>query len=160
MQLPTWLDWTALSAIANAITAVGVFFALWQLRVTKAIAQLQFEDSLAKEYRDLAAKIPTKVFYRSELSEEEQRQARPEFFRYIDLSNEQVALRARNRISKVVWQSWCSGIESNLHLPAFKKAWHEIKDRTQSFAELRELEASGFKADPRRWSTMSDRGDR
>ena len=102
MQMPTWLDWTAISAIANAITAVSVFLALWQLRVTKGIAQLQFEDSLAKEYRDLAARIPTRAFYGAELSDLEHKQTRDEFFRYIDLSNEQVALRRRNRISKKV----------------------------------------------------------
>lgn len=152
MQIPTWLDWTALSAIANAITAVSVFLALWQLRVTKAIAQLQFEDSLAKEYRDLAGRIPTKAFYGAELSDLEQKQTRDEFFRYIDLSNEQVALRRRNRISKKVWNGWCAGIEYNFQLPAFRKAWGEVKDRTTSFQELRELEKKKFKSDPRYWT--------
>jgi hypothetical protein len=151
MQTPTCLDWTAISAIANAITAVSVFLALWQLRVTKSIAQLQFEDSLAKEYRDLAARIPTRAFYGAELSDLEHRQTRDEFFRYIDLSNEQVALRKRNRISKKVWNSWCAGIEYNLQLPAFRRAWSEVKDRTTSFKELRDLEAKEFKGDPRCW---------
>ncbi len=61
--------WEQLSAIAAAVTAVTVVLALWQLLVTKRIAQLQFEDALAKEYRDLAARIPTKVFYNQELSD-------------------------------------------------------------------------------------------
>jgi hypothetical protein len=150
MQPPSSFDWNALSAIANTVTAAGVFFALWQLRVTKSIAQLQFEDSLAKEYRDLAAKIPTKAFYGVELSEAEHKQTRDEFFRYIDLSNEQVSLRKRNRISSKVWESWCAGIKYNLQLPAFRKAWAEIKDRTGSFEELRTLEEGDFTVDPRR----------
>lgn len=149
MQSQSWFDWNAVSAIANAVTAAGLFFAMWQLRVTKTIAQLHFEDSLAKEYRDLAARIPTKAFYGAALSETEHKQSRDEFFRYIDLSNEQVSLRARNRISKAVWESWCAGIKYNLNLPAFRRAWSEIKDRTTSFNELRALETNEFNVDPR-----------
>jgi hypothetical protein len=145
------MDWTALSAIANAITAVGVFAALWQLRVTKVIAQLQFEDALAKEYRDLAAQIPTKVFFGTELNDSEYRLARDEFYRYVDLTNAQVSLRIQGRISQRVWESWCEGIEYNLGLPAFAKAWSEIKDRTANFQELRALERSGFSLSPRDW---------
>jgi len=151
MSQPTCFDWNALSAIANAVTAAGVFLAIWQLRVTKSVAQLQFEDSLAKEYRDLAARIPTKAFYGAALSEVEHRDSRDEFFRYIDLSNEQIELRKRNRISKKVWASWCNGIEYNLSLPAFRKAWDEIKERTSSFEELRLLERQKFATDPKSW---------
>jgi hypothetical protein len=144
-------DWNALSAISNAITAAGVILALWQLWITKTIAQLQFEDSLAREYRDLVARIPTRVFYGAILSEGEYRQSRDEFFRYIDLSNEQVALRKRNRVSRKVWVGWCEGIECNLSLPAFRKVWDEVKDRTSSFEELRMLERLKFKTDPKLW---------
>lgn len=151
MSQPICFDWNALSATANAVTAAGVFLAIWQLRVTKSVAQLQFEDSLAKEYRDLAARIPTKAFYGTALSEAEHRDSRDEFFRYIDLSNEQIALRKRNRISKKVWASWCNGIEYNLSLPAFRKAWDEIKERTSSFEELRLLERQKFATDPKYW---------
>lgn len=52
-------------------------------------------------------------------------QARDEFFRYM---------------SKKVEVSWCAGILSNLELPAFRSAWDEVKDRTDSFAKLRLLE--------------------
>lgn len=41
---PEWV-----SAVASTVAAAGVFFAFGQLRVSKDIAQLQFEDSLAKE---------------------------------------------------------------------------------------------------------------
>jgi hypothetical protein len=154
MPLQICFDWNALSAIANTVTAISVCFAFWQLKVTKTIAQLQFEDSLAKEYRELAARIPTKAFYGTPLSEVEHKQSRDEFFRYIDLSNEQVALRRRNRISKKVWESWCAGIQYNLSLPAFRKAWTEVKDRTDSFEELRTLESYEFRSDPRRWHSV------
>jgi hypothetical protein len=99
----------------------------------------------------LASRIPTKVFFGSPLSDAEQHQSRDEFFRYIDLSNEQVVLRMRGRISQRVWESWCAGIEYNLGLPAFERAWSEIKERTRSFDELRALERSGFSVHPRHW---------
>lgn len=145
------LNWEIISAISNVVMAVGVFLAFGQLLVTKKIAQLQFEDGLAKEYRDLAAKIPTKVFYGVNLSEEQFEMTRDEFFRYIDLCNEQVSLRAHGRVSLHVWKFWCDGIRCNLSLPAFARAWEEVKFRTDSFSELRNLELAGFDSDPYCW---------
>jgi hypothetical protein len=147
------LDWNAVSAVANCVMAIGVLLAFWQLKITKRVAQLQFEDSLAKEYRDLAARIPTKAFYGVNLTEMEFLQAEDELYRYIDLCNEQVLLRIRGRISGSVWKDWCEGIDYNLRLPSFKRAWVEVKARTESFAELRCLETCGFKSDPRYWKT-------
>lgn len=142
------LNFEMISAVANVVMAIGVLLAFGQLLVTKKIAQLQFEDGLAKEYRDLAARIPTKVFYGVNLSDEQFELTRDEFFRYIDLCNEQVSLRARGRISLRVWKFWCDGIRYNLSLPAFARAWEEVKFRTDSFSELRNLELAGFDWDP------------
>lgn len=145
------VDWNAVSALANSVMAFGVIFVLWQLRLTKNIAQLQFEDGLAREYRELASRIPTKAFLGASLSELQYKEAFDEFFRYIDLTNEQISLRERGRISKKVWVYWCSGIQANFHLPSFARAWAEVKARTQSFQELRRLESEGFASDPRAW---------
>jgi hypothetical protein len=140
-----------ITAAAAAVTAISVVFAFWQLVLTKRIAQLQFEDALAKEYRDIAAMLPTKVFYGEVLDATEQEALRDEFYRYIDLSNEQVSLRQRRRVSGPVWKSWRDGIKSNLALPAFAAAWEEVKTRTSSFAELRRLERGRYAADPAHW---------
>jgi hypothetical protein len=140
-----------ITAAASAVTAVSVVFAFWQLVLAKRIAQLQFEDALAKEYRDIAAKLPTKVFYGVALDAKEQAALRDEFYRYIDLSNEQVHLRQRRRVSKAVWKSWREGIKANLSLPAFATAWKEVKDRTDSFSELRRLEKGRYALDPAHW---------
>lgn len=91
------------SAVASTVTAVGVIFAFGQLHFSRNIAQLQFEDSLAKEYRELASRIPTKALLGAELTETEYASAFDAFFRYVDLSNEQVSLRQRGRISLIVW---------------------------------------------------------
>ena len=125
--------------------------ALWQLWLTRAVAQLQFEDAMAREYRELCTTIPANVFLRGEISEDQSRETFDEFYRYIDLSNEQVSLRQSGRIGKRTWKNWCSGIQQNLDLPAFKRAWEEIKAKTTSFKELRRLEESRFTSDPKQW---------
>jgi hypothetical protein len=146
------VTWEAVSAVATSVAALGVLFALWQIWLTRAIAQLQFEDALSREYRELCATIPAEVFLQGSLTDEQYRETFDEFYRYIDLSNEQVSLRHRGRISRRVWESWCAGIQYNLRLPAFAKAWAEVKGRTPSFRELRDLEASGFRDDPKTWA--------
>jgi hypothetical protein len=144
-------SWEAVSAVATSVAAFGVLLALWQIWLTRAIAQLQFEDALAREYRELCTTIPAAVFLGGQLGEQEYKNTFDEFYRYIDLSNEQVSLRQRGRISQRVWESWCEGIAYNLSLPGFSKAWGEVKEQTTSFRELRCLESSGFAADPKRW---------
>lgn len=145
------MNWDALSSISNAVTASGLFLVLMQLKLTKNIAQLQFEDGLAKEYRDLAARIPTQAFWGEVLTAAEFNESRDEFFRYLDLSNEQIVLRMSGRISKVTWDSWGEGIAANLQLPAFSRAWAEVREKTNIFSELRMLESMEFKSDPATW---------
>jgi hypothetical protein len=90
------------SAIASAFGAIGVLLAYSQLRSTRDTAQMQFEDSLAKEYRDLIQKIPTNAMLGEELEGDAFTKTFDELYRYFDLSNEQVGLRRRGRISKAV----------------------------------------------------------
>jgi hypothetical protein len=104
-KLPEWI-----AAIAAIISMCGVLLVWKQLRLTKNIAQLQF--------------------------------------------NRQVALRKEGRIGVTTWANWVSGIRFNLSLPAFSRAWGEIKSRTEEnadefFSELRLFEESNF-ADPKR----------
>ena len=148
-KLPEWI-----AAIAAIISMCGVLLVWKQLRLTKNIAQLQFEDAIEKEYRELVSGIPTKALLDSDLTEEEYGKTFDEFFRYFDLSNRQVALRKDGRIGVATWVNWVSGIRFNLSLPAFGRAWGEIKSRTEEnadefFSELRLLEESSF-ADPKR----------
>jgi len=143
-------EWT--SAIASTVAAIGVFFAFGQLRVSKNIAQLQFEDGLAKEYRELASRIPTKALLGQALPDNEYDEAFDEFYRYIDLSNEQVSLRQRGRIGSAVWTYWSSGIKTNLALPSFSRAWLDIQNQSTTFQELRRLVAEEFNVDPKSWT--------
>jgi hypothetical protein len=145
-DVPPWL-----SAASGVVSALGVVLVFFQLRLAKRLAQSQFEDSLAREYRELAAKLPTKALLGQALTEDEYLSSTDELFRYFDLSNEQVFLRQRKRVSFSTWQNWCSGIRSNLKRPAFARAWEELKTGCTSFEELRRLETESFESDPARW---------
>lgn len=140
-----------ISALASVAAAIGVWYARQQLKSGREIAQLQFEDALGKEYRDLANRLKPKALLGQELDEAEYQKAFDELFHYFDLSNEQVNLRRRRRISKEVWDNWSSGIRQNLSLPAFRRAWVEIKEQSSSFQELRRLESDTDWRDPADW---------
>lgn len=148
-KLPEWIS--ALGALA---TVVGLAFVWKQIKLTKDIAQLQFEDALEKEYRELVSDIPTKALLDSDLDDAEYAQAFDEFFRYFDLSNRQIELRKEGRIGDTTWNNWRLGIKFNMSQPAFKKAWGEVKRRTEDhasefFSELRRLETSAYSRDPK-----------
>ena len=129
-----------LTAISSLATAIGVFVAAWQLWLAHRQSITTFEDSLAREYRELAAKLPTKALLGEPLTEQEYREHFDEFYRYIDLSNEQAFLHQCGRIRSATWQFWRDGIASNLRRPAFRRAWSEVCSRAGSdFSELRAI---------------------
>lgn len=140
-----------ISAIASVAGAAGVLFAFRQLRLSKLIAQTQFEDNLAREYRELAATLPVEALLGEDLPDEEYMQAFPRLYRYIDLCNEQIFLRQQERVRPEVWNYWSSGIQSNLDRPAFARAWREIRERCDSFQELRRASDERFERDPACW---------
>ncbi|MEN1942092.1 hypothetical protein WCE39_13535 [Luteimonas sp. MJ174] len=129
-----------LSAVANVATAVAVMVAAWQLVLSKRQAITTFEDSLAKEYRDIAATLPVKALLGESLSDAEQSDKFDEFYRYFDLCNQQAFLRQTGRVSDKTWKFWQDGIASNLKRPAFAKAWSDVAQRSNGdFSELRGL---------------------
>lgn len=129
-----------LSAFASIATALGVAVAAWQLWLAHKQSVTSFEDSLAKEYRELAAKLPTKALLGETLTDEEHAEYFDEFYRYFDLCNEQAFLHKNGRISEVTWTFWNDGIASNLGRPAFSRAWREVAARANNdFLELRAL---------------------
>lgn len=142
---------SVISALAACVAAAGVWYARNQLKTSREIAQLQFEDALGKEYRELAGELSKKALMGEVLSDTEYEEAFDELYRYVDLTNEQIGLRARGRITPEVWHSWSEGIKANLALPAFARAWKEIKARSSCFDELRRLEREMFEIDPKEW---------
>jgi hypothetical protein len=153
IQMTVGLAFELVQAVGVIATAIGVVFAWTEIRRCKKQTLIDFEDEFSKEYRQMLASLPTEAFVKEELdkSKESSRNHRTAFFCYFDLCNEQVFLRQNRRISRETWLSWCSGIRSNLRLPAFNSAWSETKAKTELFAELRKLEESDFKDDPLKW---------
>jgi hypothetical protein len=138
--------------VASIATAIGVFFAAFQLWHTRARAITTFEDSLANEYREIIGRLPTEALLGETLTLEVRQVEFHEFYRYFDLTNNQIFLRQIGRISKKTWEFWAEGIQTNLARPAFANTWEEIGKRAgPDFSELRRLIAEGFKSDPRRW---------
>lgn len=141
-----------LTSIGSVATALGVFAAGWQIYESRRQAVTAFEDSMSSQYRDLVQGIPVEALLGEDLEERVYRENLSEFYHYIDLTNEQIFLRTRGRISQEAWQNWCDGIRTILAKPAFARAWQEISQRSPgSFEELRRLIDSGYAEDPIRW---------
>ena len=146
-----WVD--IFGAVSSAVTAVGVFLAWWQIRAAKQLSRTQFEDTLAQQYREIIKDIPVKALLGEPLSAGEQEAALPFFYRYIDLTNDQIFLRQHGRVSAAAWENWRDGIGTLMSMPAFAEAWQQIRDRpTTKFDELRRLERAKYQDDPRDWN--------
>jgi len=132
--------------------AIGVWFAYAQLRHTRQQAITQFEDGLAREYREIARRIPVRALLGEDLERGDFEKVLNDLYNYIDLTNEQVFLRRQGRVRAETWNNWRDGIRTNLSRPAFQRAWERIKrGAPDSFEELRLLERSGFTEDPHDW---------
>jgi len=142
------------NSISSFATALAVLVAAWQIREGRKQARTQFEDDMAREYREIVQRIPVEALLGKSLSRKSFEKALDDFYRYIDLSNGQVFLRQQGRLSRRTWIDWRSGMKSNLSKPAFKIAWDYIKNRTDEdqFGELRRVEAEKYDSDPRWWS--------
>ena len=130
---------TALGALA---TAAAVFIAVRQLRVAKEQARTAFEDDLSREYRATVGELPPQAFYMKGPEFTADDKAMRAFYRYIDLSNEQLFLAQLGRVNPETVEQWQDGIRGNLEkLPAFRSAWAEIAERVPEdfFEDLRGL---------------------
>lgn len=129
-----------LSALANIATAAAIVVGAWQLVLAHRLSVTNFEDAFAREYRELAAKLPTKALLGEALSDDEHAKHFDEMYHYFDLCNEQAFHYSVGRVSDKTWIFWKDGIASNLRRPAFERAWSEIAARANNdFSELKVL---------------------
>jgi len=141
-----------IGTVASIATAVGVGLAWWQIREVREQATTSFEDSLGKEYREIAQRLPIAALLGQPLSDSDLGASFPDLYRYVHISSRQVRLRQRGRIRADTWRTWRDGMKGNLEKPAFRVAWEEIKSKApHEFGALRRLEAEKFAADPREW---------
>ncbi len=117
------IDWNMVSSVATAVgsvaTAIGVIFGAWQIRLSKKQSQAEFEDKLDQQYRIISMELPVDVLIGKAPDADEKNQVRELIYNYLDLSNEQVYLRAKGRISTYTWQSWSAGIKAHLARETF-----------------------------------------
>lgn len=134
---------------ASLATTLGIPVAAWQLRESRKLAQVEFEDSLDQQYRELARDIPYKVFLGDQLPEDdcEVTLIKELIYNYLDLSNEQAYYHKQGRISADTWISWQQGILTNINKPGIAVVWEEVKTRAPgSFSNLEALEQESLKA--------------
>ena len=147
-------DWNAISSIATAtgsvLTGFGVAFGAWQIRLAKKQSQAEFEDHLDQQYRKISMELPVDVLIGKEVRPEDCKRVRELIYNYFDLTNEQVYLRAKQRITRYTWKSWCSGMQAHLSRPAFKHVYDELISQTD-FTYFERLVESNFKSDPNTW---------
>ena len=129
--------------VSGVATAIGVFFAAAQIRLSQQNETTRFEDEMAREFREIVQRIPTAAMLGSALEEAEYAKAFDELYRYLSLSNEQVFLWRNRRIRRKTWEHWRAGIKSHMQRPAFRRAWTEVKAKlpADQFEGLRALEA-------------------
>jgi len=148
------LDWNMISSVATAfgaiVTAIGVLFGAWQIRLGKKQSQAEFEDNFDQQYRSLTMELPVDVLIGKEIKDDQKVYVRELIYNYFDLANEQSYLRAKGRICRHTWQSWSAGMSNHLDNPAFKEVYDEIIERS-SFTYLKRLVDSEFKSDPKSW---------
>ncbi len=143
------MNWDTIAALA---TAVGVAVAAWQINESRKLSQSSFEDSLDQQYRELAYGIPVDALIGKPVQESQKMETRELIYNYLDLSNEQIFLRKKNKISNDAWSDWSSGIQAHLKKVAFKIVWDEVKEHSPgSFSFLERLESEEFKTDPVVW---------
>jgi hypothetical protein len=143
---------SALNAAAAIATALGLAFAVIQLRIAARQSVTDFEDTMAAEYRALAASLPIEALLGGTLSDEQHQDSLDEFYHYFDLSNGQVFLRHKGRVSQRTFEFWCGGIKTHLARPAFARAWADISKRIPNdFKELRRLIDENYRTDPKEW---------
>jgi hypothetical protein len=144
---------SGLAAAGTIATAAAVWVGIRQVKAaeheieeTKKQALTSFEDDLTCEYRSIVGELPAEAFYidgELELNEAKRRA----FYRYFDLSNEQLFLARLGRVSQATCEQWRDGIVGNLRLPAFRAAWHDVEPHIPKdfFEDLRGLiaEAAG-----------------
>ncbi|HAS6629946.1 hypothetical protein P3377_18980 [Vibrio parahaemolyticus] len=123
------------------ITAIGVLFALKQLKVTQNIAQTEFENSIDQQYRQIIQNIPVDILIgKDHIAQGDVREL---IFNYLDLCNEQIYLYSKSRISEERWGDWSSGIKLNLQNKAFLSVWDEVRDGA-SLTYLEDFLAGSF----------------
>jgi hypothetical protein len=141
----------SIQAVGSLLTGFGALIVIFQLYQRRRQFKTEFEDKLTSDYREIIYEIPVE----SLLDEEHDRdveQNLKDYYRYIDLTNDQIFLRKEGRVSKSTWEEWAAGIEANFKLEDFNKSWKIIHDSNPDiFNEIQNFLDPDMHDDPRYW---------
>ncbi len=138
--------------IASIGTTIGVAIAAWQFWRNVEQSRTAFEDSLAKEYRELMRCIPYRALIGREISTEQIERSKEAIYNYLDFCNQQIFLRINKRVRKGTWLEWQSGMKINFSLPLFKEVAAEVFVALPTiYEELRHIQVDEFSTDPAGW---------
>ena len=98
----------------------------------------------------MTIELPVDVLIGKHAKVNEKLHIRELIYNYLDLTNEQIYLRAKGRISKYTWKSGSSGIQAHLQKPAFNSVFNEVKNKC-GFSYLERLVNEDFLSDPKDW---------
>ena len=129
-----------IAALGTVATALTVYVGLRHLQHVQEEATKTFEDELSREYRSIVSGLPAQAFFvdgRVDLVEP----VLGTFYRYFDLSNEQLFHGRVGRVTGTTLDQWKDGIGGNLRLPVFADAWSLIAARIPGgfLEDLREV---------------------
>jgi hypothetical protein len=137
--------------LAQVLTPLSVVIVAYQVWQRGKQFTTQFEDSLDEKYRNIIYDLPLESLLDASEPEDEYAGELKNYYRYIELSNHQIFLRRKGRITKSTWEDWSAGIDTNFSRSDFQNAWNDIKKETESFEELRKYLSSEHPNDPRYW---------
>jgi hypothetical protein len=145
---------TVITDVAGVATAIGVLFGAGQLLLSRSQATTTFEDALSVQYRQIIKPGLLADLLSNLESDPGAVETVAPYYEYFDLCNEQIFLRLQGRVRRRTWREWQQGIEANLGRGAIKEAWLVAHHKLDEFGELRLLDDSGGKRDPRRWNPL------
>jgi hypothetical protein len=149
------------------VVSAGFILTLYELKQFEKAEKTKLENKLNKEYRELVREIPIEAMLDDDVdwdSDTPEVDRVSVIYPYIDLTNQQIFLRKKGKITYSRWKDWEEGIRIHLSQDEFQRAWEKIKDETnydgvKSFDELRALESppQNFDTDPHYWGVSCRR---
>jgi hypothetical protein len=87
---------------------------------------------LCQEYRLILSDIPSPALVNQPVDLDNEKTLNC-FYRYFDLANGEFFMAKCGRVRQDTWKYWQEGIQDNLKLVAFKKAWQKIEPKLAGY---------------------------
>jgi hypothetical protein len=147
----------ALAAFA-ALLSIAALVAVIALAVTAEMwrrgSRRRFGHEVSERYRSLLAELPVSelLLEDAELDVEGAQTVAERhlntLYRYFDLCEEQVLLRASNTVDAATWKRWHAEVRRNFGRPMIRAAWTMVQTREpDAFPELARLFGGAFRND-------------